>query len=112
MKVFISQPMHGLSEDQIKHELEEAKKRIISFYPDKNTDIEFVSTYEQPHPDPEIEYKNIRLYYLGNSIKRLGECDAIYFCPGWYKANGCRIEHMIAELYNIEILNWKLYYGG
>lgn len=31
------------------------------------------------------------------------EADAIYFCGGF--SNGCRIEHEIANLYGLRILN-------
>ena len=109
MRVFISQPMNGLSEDQVRRTLRDAAEKIRSQYGEKYPDIEVVSTYDQPEPDTEyttvLPYKNVRLYYLGNSIKILGQCDAIYFCNGWEKANGCQVEYTIANLYNIPILN-------
>jgi hypothetical protein len=110
MRVFVSQPMNGLSDDQVMKTLRDAEEKIRSQYGKEHPDIEVVSTYKQPEPDTEYatvltHYKNVRLYYLGNSIKILGQCDAIYFCDGWTKANGCQVEYMIANLYNIPILN-------
>jgi hypothetical protein len=48
--------------------------------------------------------KNKRLYYLGDALKKLAKCDAIYFCKGWQWAKGCMIEHEAAVLYKIPMM--------
>jgi hypothetical protein len=47
---------------------------------------------------------NKPVYYLSQSILLLSKCDCVYFMNGWDKARGCKIEHAIAEAYNIRIL--------
>lgn len=42
--------------------------------------------------------------YLSMSIAKMSECDAVYFCAGWSKMRGCKIEHQIAQEYGLEIL--------
>ena len=31
------------------------------------------------------------------NLKKMLECDAVYFCNGWCESRGCRIEHKVAE---------------
>lgn len=33
-----------------------------------------------------------------------GKTEAAYFCKGWEKARGCRIEHEAAKAYGLEII--------
>ena len=42
MKIFISQPMKGLSEEEIRHNREKAIKKIKSLYGD---DVEIIDSY-------------------------------------------------------------------
>jgi hypothetical protein len=37
------------------------------------------------------------LWYLGESIKYLGEADVAFFVKGWEDARVCRIEHECAK---------------
>jgi hypothetical protein len=46
-------------------------------------------------------------YFMGEDIKELLECDAVYFAKGWEKSRGCRLEHSAAEIYGKEILYEK-----
>ena len=87
MKVMISQPMMGKSTKQIKEErvnliqmLESEGHQIIDTVLD-------ISEVLSP------------VYYLGESIKKMSEADAVVFMPGWENARGCRIEHEIALEY-------------
>ena len=34
----------------------------------------------------------------------MSDCEAVYFCDGWKHARGCRIEHMLAEEYGLNII--------
>lgn len=45
-----------------------------------------------------------RLYYLGEAIKKLGDCDACYFVKGWQNYKGCKAEYEICKLYGIKII--------
>lgn len=44
------------------------------------------------------------LYLLGEALKVLSTADIVYFCNEWQNSNGCRVEHLAAELYNICIV--------
>lgn len=90
MKIFISQPMKGLSEKEIKFNREKAVKNIKSLYGD---DVEIIDSYINSDGTP--------LWYLGKSIELLSTADVAYFLKGWNKARGCRIEYMCADNYGI-----------
>lgn len=90
MKIFISQPMNGLAEEEISRVRRNAENKIIQLYGDVEI-IEscFAAGGEKP------------LYNLGKSIQLLSDADVAYFVSGWNKARGCRIEYMCASDYGI-----------
>lgn len=90
MKIFISQPMKGLSEKEIKSNREKAIKKIKSLYGD---DVEIIDSY--------IDGGGTPLWCLGKSIELLSTADVAYFLKGWNTARGCRIEYMCADNYGI-----------
>lgn len=96
MKVFLSHPMHGLTEEQIMSIRDSAYYYLRSVY----GNIELIDNYF--HKDAP---KNARcLWHLGRSIQQLEEADAIYFCEEWENARGCLIERQVAEKYGLRIL--------
>lgn len=90
MKIFISQPMKDLSEEEIRHNRMKAVKKIKSLYGD---DAEIIDSF--------IEGEGNSLWFLGKSIELLSTADIAYFLKGWNKARGCRIEYMCASNYGI-----------
>ena len=90
MKIFISQPMKGLSEEEIRHNREKAIKKIKSLYGD---DVEIIDSY--------IDDEGTPVWCLGKSIELLSTADVAYFLKGWNTARGCRIEYMCADNYGI-----------
>ena len=90
MKVFISQPMKGLSEKEIKSNREMAVEKVKSIY---GEDVEIVDSY--------IDGGGTPLWCLGKSIELLSTADIAYFVKGWNTARGCRIEYMCADNYGI-----------
>ncbi len=102
-KAMISQPMNGLSDDEIeKTKLEAAKELSKKSYEVVNTF--FSGSKKCEWADSQ---KNIPVAYLALSIAKMSEVDAVYFCKGWSKARGCRIEHEVAEKYGYEILGFE-----
>lgn len=98
MKVMISQPMNGVPDFEVRG-IQNYLKEEFSKY-----NIEVVDSFLTEVPDSEI--KNPRLFYLGRTIQNfLSDVDAVYFCTGWERAKGCRIERDICEEYNIPILD-------
>lgn len=93
MKVFISQPMKGLTKQEIKLNRLKAIENIKSIYGD---DVEIIDNYFNNNEKP--------LFNLGKSIELLSTADVIYLCKGWNKARGCKIEYMCASDYGIKII--------
>lgn len=90
MKIMISQPMKGKTEEQIKNERAELVRDLEK---QGHKVIDTIFAEETPEGDA-------RLYYLAKSIDAMSKVDAIIFMPGWEKARGCKIEYEIALKYN------------
>ena len=43
-------------------------------------------------------------WYMGQDIKLVLECDAIFMSKGWEKSEGCRCELAAAKIYNKEVI--------
>lgn len=95
-KVFISQPMMGKSNEQIRNEREELVKDL------EEEGFEVIDSIVAETPE---EAFNEPVYYLSQSILLLSQADYAYFMPGWDKARGCEIEHDICVRYSIKIMN-------
>lgn len=93
MKVFVSQPMRGLAEREVKLNRLKAVENIKRLY---GNDVEIIDNYFSGNKKP--------LFKLGKSIELLSKADIIYLCKGWNKARGCRIEYMCASDYDIKII--------
>lgn len=106
-KVFISVGMRGRDDKAIQADIDKAKKNILAFMPD----AEIVDNFVEAPKDNQN-----RLYYLIESIKKISECDIVYFCPGYSNFDGCLIEHMVCDRYGIPTLeptwNGGLYIKG
>lgn len=90
MKIMISQPMNGKTEEQIRNE----RASLVKELEEKGYEvIDTIFAEKTPEGDA-------RLYYLAKSIEAMSKVDAIIFMPGWEKARGCKIEHEIAVKYN------------
>lgn len=98
MKVMISQPMNGVPDSEVRKIQNDLKERFAEY------NIEVIDSFLTEVPDTEI--RNPRLFYLGRTIQNfLSDVDAVYFCTGWERAKGCRIERHICEEYGILILD-------
>lgn len=95
MKLFISQPMRGKSDEEIEAERADAIRHIDS----KGIRVELINSFFKNAP-----VQATPLWYLGEAIKLLGEADVVYFCKDWQRYNGCTIEHECAVRYGKEIL--------
>lgn len=98
-KVFISQPMRGLTEEEIL-----AFRNIIKMNLEfsLNESIEIIDSYFKDYPG-EIN-KHIPVYYLGKSIELLAQADIVYFGGDWKNARGCQIEYAVCRKYGIETI--------
>ena len=102
-KAMLSQPMAGKSDEEIRATRERAIDAL------KSAGYEVVNTL---FTDEWYSRENMRkrgvvqipLCFLAKSIENMSLCHAAYFCKGWEKARGCRIEHEIAKAYGLEII--------
>lgn len=102
-KVFISQPMRNLKEQEI---LDTRAEAIIEASAILETPIYPVSSYFDMHVDSEVQATS--LSSLGKSIEYLGMADYAYFVKGWEGARGCRIERACCIEYGIPIIEGKV----
>lgn len=98
-KIFISQPMRGLTDEEILKAREEIRKNAEKVIKEP---IELIDSFIEDYPK-EIN-KHIPVFYLGKSIQFLSQADVAYFGGDWRNARGCKIEHEIAKQYGIEII--------
>lgn len=102
MKVFISQPMSGLTYEKVAKVRDQAIEEIKNIYQffEKNDQLEIVSTTFIR--DGEVIPENAsRLWWLGRAIQMLEGVDVIYFCKGWENSKGCKVEKLVATEHNI-----------
>jgi hypothetical protein len=102
MKIFISQPMNGRTDEQILKERAETENFLREKFKKEKVDISIINSFitnVDPNAGP--------LYYLGRSISLLAAADAIYFIGEWYNSRGCRIEYDCAKEYGIKILDFS-----
>lgn len=95
MKLFISQPMKGKTDEQILEERNKAAGLFIL----EGENVDVIDSFFKDAPAQAAP-----LWYLGESIKLLGEADVVYFCKDWQKYNGCTIEHECAVRYGKTIV--------
>lgn len=97
MRVFISLPMAGKSEDCIKAEMEYIKSRVLQMFP---AIADFIDSYIQGDPPEGVK---CGVWYLGKSIELLAQADLVAIAKDWGEARGCVIEHAVAVAYGIPI---------
>lgn len=44
-------------------------------------------------------------WYLAESVRRIENADAVYFCPEWMKSKECRVIYEFCMIYGIPILD-------
>lgn len=102
-KAMISQPMNGLTDEEIEKTRNKAIKHL------ERLGYKVVNTIFSDDWYSESVMKgrgvvNIPLCFLAKSLEKMSHCDVAYFCEGWEDARGCRIEHDAAEEYGLDII--------
>lgn len=93
MKLMISQPMKGKTNEQIREE----RAKLVKQLADKGNEV--VDTVFENAPADE----DIAIYMLSQSIRYIGKVDGVVFMKGWEKARGCKIEHEVAVEYGKQV---------
>lgn len=99
MKIFISMPMNDIRSDTVEKRMNKIKNELYIRY---GYGIEFVDSFLTQ--DPPKKFIEPRLWYLGNSLIKMAECDYICFSFGWENAKGCQIEYETAIRYGLNCI--------
>jgi len=105
-KIFLSMPMRGKTEAEIKEYREIVYEALQDKYyrEDNNVFVKLLSEGEGVEIIDTIftDFNGNRLQFLGKSIMEgLALADAAIFVNDWEKYDGCRCEHFIASQYKI-----------
>ena len=95
-KLFVSVPMKGRTEEEIKASIQKMKK-IAEIY--EGEELELIDSYIEDNPP-----KNSKeaIWYLSESIKKLAQADVFIGIRESFDWNGSQIERETAEKYGIK----------
>lgn len=100
--LFVSQPMSGLAHEDILAErdraAEQARETLEALNPGTVFDVRVLPSYNSEPGN----WNDIEL--LGDAVTMMGMAECICFANGWKSSRGCKVEHLVAELYKIPIL--------
>ena len=94
-RVFISQPMNGRSNEEIKAEREYIAEQVAKNY--KQEPVQVIDSFIEDAP-----HDAKPLWFLGKSLELLSTADVAVFANGWRSARGCVIEHECAVAYGVQ----------
>ena len=102
-KAMLSQPMAGKTQEEIVATREKAIAAL------KEQGYEIVNTLftDEWYSNEKMTERGvvqIPLCFLAKSLGNMSLCHAAYFCHGWEKARGCRIEHEVACAYGLDVI--------
>lgn len=92
MKIYISIP---ISDCDIEQQRKTASKIAEAI---KGNGHVAVNPFDTPTAPEQWNSDRKYAYYMGEDIKRLLMCDAIFMCRGWGNSVGCTIENSIANI--------------
>lgn len=89
MKIMISQPMRGRSNEEIFEERKPLIEKLESKGHEVVNTIFDITDIEEYNP----------IKYLAKSIEAMADVDGVVFMKNWQGARGCVIEYNIAKMY-------------
>ena len=95
-KLFVSVPMKGRTEEEIKASIQKMKK-IAEIY--ESEELELIDSYIEDNPPKDSKEA---VWYLGESLKKLAQADVFIGICESYDWNGCYIERETAVKYGIK----------
>lgn len=95
-KLFVSAPMKGRTEEEIKASIQKMKK-IAEIY--EGEELELIDSYIKDNPPKDSKEA---VWHLGESLKKLAQADVFIGICESYDWNGCHIERQVAERYGIK----------
>lgn len=95
-KLFVSVPMRGRTEEEIKASIQKMKK-IAEIY--EGEELELIDSYIEDNPPKDNKEA---VWYLGESLKKLAQADVFIGIDDAYDWNGCYIERDTAQRYGVK----------
>lgn len=95
-KLFVSVPMKGRTEEEIKASIQKMKK-VAEIY--EGEELELINNYVEDNPSKDNKEA---VWYLGESLKKLAQADVFMGICESYDWNGCCIERETADKYGIK----------
>lgn len=95
-KLFVSVPMKGRTEEEIKASIQKMKK-IAETY--EGEELELIDSYVEDNPP---KNNNQAIWYLGKSLEKLSEADIFIGIEDDYNWSDCYIERQAAHRYDIK----------
>ena len=102
VRLFISQPMRGKTDEQIESEREKLVEIAEAVY-FGGGGVEVIDSFFKGGLDVPAGAK-APLYYLSKSLELLATADVAIFAEDWQGARGCRIEHECAKQYRVPMI--------
>lgn len=99
-KAMISQPMGGLTKDELLEIRDKAKAELEELGYEVLNTIFASFDNDAGLMDPD----HIALLHLGKNLEEMAKCELVYFCEGWQDKRSCRIEHSAATAYGIKVM--------
>ena len=96
-KLFVSVPMKGKTEEEIKASIQKMKK-IAEIY--EGEELELIDSYIEDNPPKDSKEA---VWYLGESLKKLAQADVFIGIDDTWNWNGCYIEMETANRYGIKV---------
>ena len=95
-KLFVSVPMKGRTEEEIKASIQKMKK-IAEIY--EGEELELIDSYIEDNPPKD---NNQAIWFLGKSLEKLATADVFIGISDAWDWNGCYIETEVAGRYRIK----------
>lgn len=92
VKVFVSQPMRGKTNEEIMKERERVEDVVKRLYPLHIVKVEILDSF--------IKDSNSSLETFIRGLNKMYEADLVYFVKGFKEYRGCKLEFEIATEYN------------
>lgn len=100
----ISQPMADKSDEEILKQKKDAESQLKQMGYEV-IDTLFTEDWSSIENMEKEGITQIPVKFLAKSIDAMAHCNAVYFCDGWKDARGCRIEHMVAVEYGLDVIH-------
>lgn len=102
-KAMLSQPMAGKTDEEIAA----AREKAIAALKARGYEVVNTLFTDDWYSNEQMKARGvvqIPLCFLAKSLENMSLCHAAYFCKGWEKARGCKIEHDAAVAYGLDII--------